>query len=88
VSEIAGTATASRGEDAPRPKKERRPGLVSRTTTYVRQVAAELRKVIWPTRRELTTYTTVVIVFVAIMGVIVAVFDFAFGKAVLTVFGK
>jgi preprotein translocase subunit SecE len=88
VSESAGTATASRGDDAPRPKKERRPGPLARTTTYVRQVVAELRKVIWPTRRELTTYTTVVIVFVAIMGALVAVMDFAFGKAVLAVFGK
>jgi preprotein translocase subunit SecE len=87
VSESAGTATASRGDDAPR-KRERRPGPVARTTTYVRQVVAELRKVIWPTRRELTTYTTVVIVFVAIMGALVAVMDFAFGKAVLAVFGK
>jgi preprotein translocase subunit SecE len=89
VSESAGTATAaSRGDDAPRPKKERRPGIVRRATTYVRQVGAELRKVIWPTRKELTTYTTVVIVFVAIMGALVAVMDFAFGKAVLAVFGK
>jgi len=84
----APAAVPARGDDAPRPKKERRPGPIARTTTYVRQVVAELRKVIWPTRRELTTYTTVVLVFVAIMGVIVAIFDFAFGKAVLAVFGK
>ena len=31
---------------------------------FYRQVVAELRKVIWPTRKELITYTTVVIVFV------------------------
>ena len=88
MSESAGTATAARGDDARGPKKARRPGPIGRVTTYVRQVAAELRKVIWPTRKELVTYTSVVLVFVVIMVSLVAVFDFAFTKGVLAVFGK
>ena len=88
MSETAGTATAPRGDDARGPKKASRPGPVARVVTYVRQVVAELRKVIWPTRKELVTYTSVVLVFVVIMVSIVAVFDFAFTKAVLAVFGK
>ena len=88
MSETAGTATAARGDDSRGPGKTRRPGPISRVITYVRQVAAELRKVIWPTRKELVTYTSVVIVFVAIMGLIVAAFDLTFTKAVLAVFGK
>jgi preprotein translocase subunit SecE len=88
VSESAGTATAARGDDARGPGKGPRPGPIRRLTTYVRQVAAELRKVIWPTRKELVTYTSVVLVFVAIMVSVVALFDFAFTKAVLAVFGK
>ncbi|HUR13888.1 MAG TPA: preprotein translocase subunit SecE [Mycobacteriales bacterium] len=87
MSESAGTATAARGDDARGPKAKR-PGPIGRVITFVRQVAAELRKVIWPTRNELVTYTTVVLVFVAIMGFIVAIFDFTFTKAVLAVFGK
>jgi len=87
VSESAGTATASRGDDAREPKKGRR-NPVARTSTYVRQVVAELRKVIWPTRQQLVTYTMVVLVFVAFMVSIVAAFDFAFTQAVLAVFGK
>jgi preprotein translocase subunit SecE len=88
VSETAGTATAARGDDARSPRKGPRNGPIRRTTTYVRQVASELRKVIWPTRKELVTYTSVVLVFVVIMVTIVALFDFAFAKAVLAVFGK
>jgi preprotein translocase subunit SecE len=88
VSESAGTATAARGDDARGPKKAGRQGPIGRVTTYVRQVVSELRKVIWPTRKELVTYTSVVLVFVAIMVSIVALFDFAFTKAVLAVFGK
>jgi preprotein translocase subunit SecE len=50
-------------------------------------VIAELRKVIWPTRTQLITYTVVVIVFVAIMVAILALLDFAFSWVVLEVFG-
>jgi preprotein translocase subunit SecE len=55
---------------------------------FVREVVAELRKVIWPTRKELLTYTTVVIVFVTIMFLVVAGFDSAFAWAALKVFGS
>jgi preprotein translocase subunit SecE len=62
--------------------------LIPRIVVFVRQVVAELRKVIWPTRKELITYTSVVLVFVVIMVLLVAAFDFAFTKGVLAVFGK
>ena len=61
----------------------------SRTTppVFVRQVVAELRKVIWPTRRELVTYTTVALVFVLIMVAIVSALDYGFTKGVLALLG-
>ena len=77
------------GGKAPgRDGRDRRPSLFSRLARFLREVVAELRKVIWPTRKELVTYTSVVLVFVVIMVSIVAVFDFAFTKAVLAVVGK
>ena len=54
---------------------------------FYRQVVAELRKVIWPTRRELITYTIVALVFVTVMVMIVAALDVLFAKVVLQVFG-
>ena len=42
---------------------------------------------VWPTRNELVTYTSVVIVFVAIVVAIVATLDYGFSKLVLLVFG-
>ena len=66
----------------------RRGNPFARLVTYVRQVVAELRKVVWPTRSELITYTTVVLVFVVVMATIVSGFDFVFAKAVIAVFGK
>ena len=54
---------------------------------FLREVVAELRKVIWPGRKELITYTTVVIVFVAFMVALVSGLDLAFAQGVLAVFG-
>ena len=54
---------------------------------FTRQVGAELRKVIWPTRKELVTYSTVVLVFVLVMAAVISVFDFAFSQVVLAIFG-
>ena len=55
---------------------------------FFRQVVAELRKVIWPTRRELVSYTWIVLVFVLIMGAYIGVLDFVFTRGVLFVFGR
>ncbi|MDQ6936179.1 MAG: preprotein translocase subunit SecE [Actinomycetota bacterium] len=54
---------------------------------FVREVVAELRKVIWPSRQELVTYTIVVVVFVVILVSIVAGLDIGFAKLVLWIFG-
>jgi preprotein translocase subunit SecE len=46
-----------------------------------------LRKVLWPSRNELVTYSIVVIVFLVIMTAIVAGLDIGFAKVVLLIFG-
>jgi preprotein translocase subunit SecE len=61
-------------------------GPLARLSRFVREVIAELGKVIWPTRKELVTYTAVVIVFVSIMTALVFGLDVAFAKAVVWVF--
>ena len=40
-------------------------GLFRWIGRFIREVVAELRKVIWPTRKELVTYAAVVVVFIA-----------------------
>ncbi len=88
MSDSAGTDTGLATPDRrPRAAGERRPGLLKRITTFYKQVVAELRKVIWPTRRELLTYTAVVLVFVLFMVAVVSAYDFVFSQGVLKVFG-
>ena len=55
--------------------------------TFYRQVVAELRKVVWPTREQLVTYFLVVMVFVVFMMTVVSALDLALGQLVLEVFG-
>jgi preprotein translocase subunit SecE len=68
-------------------KSGERPNIFARIRNFIREVISELGKVIWPTRKELLTYTGVVIVFVAIIVTIVGLLDYGFAKAVLYVFG-
>ena len=80
-------ALPDRGSDG-RGRKDRAEGnMFTRLALFIRQIVAELRKVIWPTRKELVSYTWVVLVFVLIMGTIIGILDFVFAKGVLAVFG-
>ena len=54
--------------------------------TFYRQVVAELRKVVWPTRQQLITYFWVVLVFVLAVMTYVSLLDLGFGKLVFQVF--
>ena len=55
------------------PTKKESP--VEGTKRFFRSVMAELRKVNWPTRKELTTYTIVVIVTVIVVSLIIFAWD-------------
>ncbi len=55
---------------------------------FLREVRQELRKVAWPTRKELFAYTIVVLVAVVVLTSLVFGMDLLFSKAVLKVFGS
>jgi len=54
---------------------------------YLKQVVAELRKVIWPNRKQMIGYTAVVLVFLAFMVALIGGVDLGVGKLVMWVFG-
>lgn len=77
------------GEDVvavARLERQARRGPFARIALFLRQVVAELRKVVTPTWRELVTYTGVVLGFVVVMMAVVYVLDLLFGLAVNFVF--
>lgn len=69
------------------PQTPKRPQRTSPVVFY-RQVVAELRKVVWPTQQQLTTYFIVVMAFVLFMIAVVSLLDLGFGKAVFAIFGN
>lgn len=77
-------------QDSTKPRrggKRGKKGPLARLGLFYRQIIAELRKVVWPSRSELMTYTSVVIVFVIVIIAFVTVVDWGFGKLIAYVFG-
>ena len=66
---------------------QERGNIFARIARFYRQVVAELRKVVWPSRKQLTTYTAVVLVFVSFIIAVVSLFDFVLTKITFWVFG-
>jgi preprotein translocase subunit SecE len=53
---------------------------------FLREVRGELAKVVWPSRREVVTYSIVVIVTVLVLGLFVFGLDVLFSRAVVELF--
>ena len=66
------------------PVATRSPTLVQ----YLGEVVAELRKVIWPNRKQMVTYTAVVLVFLAFMVTLIGLVDLGVARLVMLVFGS
>jgi preprotein translocase subunit SecE len=71
-------------------KKERaaRRNPFARIVLFIKQVFQELKKVVTPTRKELLSYTGVVLAFVIVMMALVSGLDYVFAWLALNVFGS
>jgi preprotein translocase subunit SecE len=67
---------------------EKELNIFQRVALFYRQVLNELRKVVWPSRNMLTTYTAVVLVFVTFVIAVVSLFDLGLTQLVLFIFGE
>ena len=59
------------------PAEVARPGLGTRLVTFYHDVIAEMKKVTWPDRPQLQQATIQIIVFVLILGAVIALLDVA-----------
>ncbi len=55
---------------------------------YLKQVVAEMRKVIWPNRKQMVSYTGVVLAFLVFMVALIGAVDLGLAKLVLLIFGN
>lgn len=78
----ADTERSEGGTDAsPRGRKRR-----TSVAQFLREVRLELRRVNWPSRGEVASYSLVVLVAVTLLTTYVALLDQAFGQLVLWMF--
>ena len=80
---------AKKAQAAQKPKKpgDRSANPLVFVYNYLKQVVAEMRKVIWPNRKQMLTYTSVVLAFLAFMVALVGLADLGLAKLVMLVFG-
>ena len=74
-----------RRERKPAPEKRKEPRQRGRIANFLVQVWAELRRVQWPDRNQVTQATGVVIVFCFLAGAVLAFWDFVFGELVTSI---
>lgn len=79
-------AKASNKKDskaASKAKKNAKPGLVARGKKYLSSVRSEMRRVTWPSKKELINYSITVCVSLVVVGIVIAVLDFAVGEGLM-----
>ncbi|WP_129359245.1 MULTISPECIES: preprotein translocase subunit SecE [Micrococcaceae] len=76
-------AAGAAEEDASTEKR----GFFGRIFLFFKQVIAELKKVVSPTKRELLNYVIIVLVFVAFMLLLIFGLDYLFGQGAFWLFG-
>ena len=59
------------------PVEVSRPGLGTRLVTFYHDVIAEMKKVTWPDRPQLQQATIQIIIFVLLLGAVIALIDVA-----------
>lgn len=61
------------------------PNIFQKSMDFLREVKIELKKVIWPTRKQTTGTTIVVIIFVFVVSAFLGLFDLGLSKLVQVV---
>jgi preprotein translocase subunit SecE len=80
-------STAPKGKPTPaRDRGPKGPSLYERFVRYLREVVGELRKVVWPTRKQMLTYTVVVLIFLTLVTAFIFGIDLGFSKMMVVIF--
>lgn len=66
---------ASSAKKATKDKKNAKPGMFARAKKYFAQIRSEMKRVVWPSKKELINYSVAVVVSLIAVGVVIAVLD-------------
>ena len=62
-----------------KPKKEPKSGRIKQ---FFKEVMGELKKLSWPSKKDLVSYTLTVIAFIAVKAIVIYVLDLAFSEGI------
>ena len=68
-------------------KKNAKPGVFARIKSYFGSVRSEMKRVTWPSKKELVNYTVAVIVSLVVIGVAIALLDAVISQGLVLVSG-
>jgi preprotein translocase subunit SecE len=69
-------------------QKEKKEKISQRTGRFFKEIRMEMKKVIWPSRKQLINNTLMVFAACLMVGVVVWIADFGLGKLFLAIFGQ
>ena len=56
-------------------KAEKKPGLFRRLGNYLGEVRSEMRRVVWPSKEELKSYSIAIVVMLVVFGIVIWLVD-------------
>lgn len=63
-------------------KSEKKPGFFARIGKWLKEMKVELKKVVWPTRKQTVNNTLIVIACVIVVGIFIWIFDYLAGSVI------
>lgn len=55
---------------------------------FFKDVYGELKKVVWPSKKQVVNNTGIVLAFMAVLAVVTSIFDFGLGALLKLIFGS
>lgn len=68
-------AKAAKAEKKIEKKSDKKPGIFKRFGHYLGEVRSELRRVVWPSKAELKSYSAAIIAMLIVFGVVIWLVD-------------
>ena len=85
-SKVEASKAVSKKDAAPAKKakkKNEKPGFFARIKNYFRSVKSEMKRVVWPSKKELINYSVTVCVSLIVVGVVIALLDMLIGEGLV-----
>ena len=80
-------AKAVKAKAKAKDKKNAKPGFFGRIKQYFGAVKSEMRRVTWPSKKDLVNYSVVVIASLVVVGIVIALLDAVVGEGLFLVSG-